>query len=204
MFTKKSSSRRVDLPDTYSPKPEYLPDTALAAIVSYKKQKDVNDFVSFVLDALERNAHWLNNLVDKQNSFRCAFMIGSGPNRFQIKQIIYPQQDAELKLEVDCRDSDDYDKVAIAALLKLTSADIDRVLKYTKTRFFENTLMREELYKGKLIGISYAVLRPIYDDQFRLSERIVIGNTLRYGSPMKRRLVDKSVTRNVKKAKKVS
>lgn len=205
MFTRKASVKDDSRSRVYVPKSEILPDTALAAIMPFKKQKDVNDFVSFVLEALERNAHWINSLVGKQNGFKCAIMTGAGPNRFQIHQMIYPSQEA-FRFEIECRDSEDYDKVAIAALVKLTNVDVDRILKYIKTRFFEQTVMREELVKGKLLGMNYAILRPLYgnDKQYRIMERIVIGSSTKCVSPIKRRLMDNSITRNpLKKAKKV-
>ncbi|XP_068631141.1 uncharacterized protein [Battus philenor] len=204
MFSKKSSPRQDIRPDSYMPKPENLPDVALAAIMPYRRQKDVTDFANYVLDALERNTHWLNTLIEKQNCFRCALMTGSGPNRFQIRQIIYPQPETESRLEIECRDSEDYDKVAIAALLKLSSADVDRIIKYTKTRFFENSLMKEELSKGKLLGFSYALLRPLYENHYRITERFLTSNSAPCSSTPKRRLIDRPITRSPKKAKQVN
>ncbi|CAG4997080.1 unnamed protein product [Parnassius apollo] len=202
MFSRKSKQSHSG---NFTPKPESLPDIALAAIVSYKKQKDINDFISFILEALERNADWLNDLVGKQNSFRCALMTGSGPNRFQIQQIIYPSSENEVKFQIECKDSEDYDKVAIAALIKLNNANMERMMKYTKSRFFENSLIKEELIKGKMLGINYAVLRSLSDKQYRLFERIVIGSSSKCISPVKRRLEDKSMTRNpLKRVKKLA
>ncbi|CAH2041594.1 unnamed protein product, partial [Iphiclides podalirius] len=205
MFTRKTPIKHDSHSSNYVHKPENLPDTALAAIMPFKKHKDVSDFISFVLEALERNAHWINSLVGKRDGFKCALMTGSGPNRFQIHQVIYPSEGETVSFEIECRDSEDYDKVAIAAILKLTNVEIDRMLKYIKTRLFERTVIREELSKGKLLGISYAVLRPLYDKQYRMMERIVIGSSVKCASPVKRRLVDKSIARNpLKRAKKVA
>lgn len=171
-----------------------LPDLALAAIVSYKKQKEVSDFINFLLGALERNSEWLNNVVGKQNSFRCAFMSGAGPNRFQLQEIIYPTKDEDvIKLEVELKDSEDHDKIAIAALLKLSNLDMDHLLRYIKTRLFENAMLKEDLLKGKAMGISFAVLRPFSEKQYRVMERIVIGGTVKCPSPIKKRRRDEKL-----------
>lgn len=170
-----------------------LPDLALAAIVSYKKQKEVSDFINFLLGALERNSDWLNTVVGKQNNFRCAFMAGAGPNRFQLQEIIYPSEDEDIKLEVELRDSEDHDKIAIAALLKLSSSDMDNLLRYIKTRLFENPMLKEDLLKGKAMGLSFAVLRPFSEKQYRVMERIVIGNMMKCPSPIKKRRRDEKL-----------
>ncbi|XP_049875589.1 uncharacterized protein LOC126373475 [Pectinophora gossypiella] len=176
---------------------EALPDVALAAIASYRKQKEVSDFINFMLEALERNSNWLNNVVGKQTHFRCALLTGSGPNRFQIQEIIYPSDNQDIKLEVELNDSEDHDKVALAALLKLSNADMDNLLKYIKTRIYDNAMLREDLLKGKAMGISFAVLRPFTDKQYRVMERIVIGSNMKCVEPKKRRREDKSLAETI-------
>ncbi|XP_053608656.1 uncharacterized protein LOC128674224 [Plodia interpunctella] len=164
-----------------------LPDIALAAIASYKKQKEVGEFMSFLLAALERNAGWLNSIIDKQNNFKCVFMTGAGPNRFHLQEVIYPAQDENLKLEVEPKDSEDHDKIAVAALLKMPSAEIDYMIKFIKTKLNDNILLKDDLLKGKSMGISFAVLRPFSEKQFRVAERIVIENSLKCPAPFKKR-----------------
>lgn len=177
---------------------EILPDVALAAIASYRKQKEVGDFINFMLEALERNSNWLNNVVGKQTNFRCALMTGAGPNRFQIQEIIYPSNDQEIKLEVELNESEDHDKVALAALLKLGNNDLENLLKYIKTRMCDNEMLKEDLLKGKAMGISFAVLRPFSDKQYRVMERIVIGSNMTCAEPCKmRRRKDKSLTETI-------
>ncbi|PZC77799.1 uncharacterized protein LOC126055383 [Helicoverpa armigera] len=173
-----------------------LPEVALAAIASYKKQKEVGDFINFLLAALERNSNWLNTLVGRQNNFRCALMVGAGPNRFQLQEIIYPSGGSDIKLEVELKDSEDHDKIAIAALVKLTNIDLEHLLKYIKTRLCDNTMLREDLLKGKALGVSFAVLRPFSDKQYRVMERIVIGSSMKCVVPMikKRRRDEKIVS----------
>lgn len=170
-----------------------LPDIALAAIAPYKKQREVTDFMNFLLDALERNSAWVNTLIGKQANFKCAFMSGAGPNRFSLQEIIYPvKDDVDIQLEVEQKDAEDYDKVAVAALLKLSNLDIDFLLKYIRTRLHDNLVLKEDLLKGKSLGFSFAVLRPINDKQYRVMERISIGNTVKAQLPIsKRRREDK-------------
>lgn len=158
---------------------EILPDVALAAIASYRKQKEVGDFINFMLESLERNATWLNNVVGKQTNFRCALMTGAGPNRFQIQEIIYPSDDKDIKLAVELNESEDHDKIALAALLKLSNTDMDKLLKYIKTRMYENEMLKEDLVKGKAMGISFAILKQFSDKQYRVMERIMIGNNMK-------------------------
>ncbi|CAK1542986.1 unnamed protein product [Leptosia nina] len=181
---------------TSSPKAvDSLPEVALAAIVTYKKQKELGDFMSFLLGALERNCEWLNVVVGKQPNFSCALMVGAGPNRFQVQETIYPTSD-NVKLEIEQRDSEDYDKVAIAAILKLTNLEIDSLLKYIKTRLHENPLLKDDLIKGKAMGINFAVLRPLNDKQYRVMDRIVVGSSLKCVLPSKKRRRDeKSLVR---------
>ncbi|XP_052750296.1 uncharacterized protein LOC128200549 [Galleria mellonella] len=168
--------------------PEHLPDIALAAIISYKKQNEVSDFMNYLLEALERNCTWLNNVIAKQNNFKCAFLTGAGPNRFQIQEIIYPSKEEEdIKLEVEFKDSEDYDKVAVAALFKLSNMDLDYLLKYIKTKLFDNSILTEDLLKGKALGISFAVLRPLSEKQYCVMERIAIGSSMKCMVPMKKR-----------------
>lgn len=166
-------------PPSKKPPAVELPEIALAAVASYKRQKEVSDFIDFLLAALERNADWLNTMVDKQNNFKCALMVGSGPNRFTLQEIIYPCGDNEIKLEVEMKDSEDYDKIAIAALLRLTNYEMDQLLKYVKTRMNDNMSLREDMVRGKALGISFAVLRPFSEKQYRVMERIVIGSSLK-------------------------
>lgn len=167
-----------------------LPEVALAALSSYKKQKEVGDFINFMLEALERNSNWLNTVVDRQNNFRCGLMVGAGPNRFQLQQIIYPSGDNDIKLEVEMNDSEDYDKIAIAALLKISNLEIDNLTKNIKTRITENVILRDDLLRGKALGISFAILRPLSEKQYRVMERIVIGNSLKSVLPTKKRRWD--------------
>lgn len=170
-----------------------LPEVALAAIASYKKQKEVSDFINFLLAALERNSNWLNTIVGRQNNFRCALMVGAGPNRFQLQEMIYPSGDNDIKLEVELKDSEDHDKIAIAALVKLTNIDLEHLLKYIKTRLCDNTMLREDLLKGKALGVSFAVLRPFSDKQYRVMERIVIGSSMKCVVPVKKRRRDEKL-----------
>lgn len=183
------------------------PEVALAAILSYKKQKEVSDFMSFFLSVLERNSDWLNGVVSKQTNFRCALLVGSGPNRFRLQEIIYPSEGKDIRLEVEHRDCEDFDKVAIAAILNLTNYEIDHLLRYIKTRLYENPL-REDFIKGKEMGINFAVLRPFTENQYRLVERIVIGSSMKCVlSPTvkKRKRDDKSLIKTAfKKAKQVA
>ncbi|KAJ2951731.1 hypothetical protein O0L34_g13896 [Tuta absoluta] len=155
--------------------PELLPDVAVAAIASYRRQKEVGDFITFLLEALERNSNWLNNVVSKQANFRCALMTGSGPNRFQIQEMIYPSNKDDIRLDVELTDTDDYDKVAFAAIIKLNNAEIEGLLKYIKTRMYDNPILKEDLLKGKAMGISFAIMRPFTDKQYRIIERVVVG-----------------------------
>lgn len=164
-----------------------LPEVALAAITSYKSEKDVSDFINFLLSAFERNGDWLNNIVSKQISFRCAVMVGAGPNRFQIQEIIYPNNDNGLKLEVDIKDSEDFDKVAIVALVRMTNLDLERLMKYIKTRLFKNPDLKEDLLKGKALGINFALLRPFADKQYRVMERIEVDSIVKCMAPLKNR-----------------
>lgn len=174
-----------------------LPEVALAAVASYKKQNvlQVGEFITFMLSSLERHSNWLNTVVDKQNNFRCAILAGAGPNRFQLQQIIHPSdEDSDIKLEVEMKDSEDHVKIAIAALLKLTNLEIDNLLKYIKTRMMENSMLREDLLKGKAMGISFAVLRPLSEKQYRVTERIVIGSSVKCVVPVKKRRRDERFT----------
>lgn len=205
MFNKKSPIKSGHEPGSSSPRAkDGLPEVAVAAIASYKKQKEVSDFMSFFLEALERNSDWLNGVVVKQSNFRCALMVGAGPNRFQLQEIIYPAE-KEIKLQVEQRDSEDYDKIAIAALFKLPNAEIDHLLKYIKTRLYDNLFLKEDLLKGKAMGISYAVLRPFSEKQYRVMERIVMGSSMKCVVPVKKRRRDeKSLARSpIKRAKRV-
>lgn len=178
---------------------EAQPEVALAAIASYRKQKEVSDFINFMLEALERNSNWLNSVVGKQTNFKCALMIGAGPNRFQVQEIIYPSNNEDIKLEVELNDSEDHDKIALTALLKLGNIEMENLLKYIKTRMYDNPMLKDDLLKGKALGISFAVLRPITDKQYRIMERIVIGSTMK--CPVepckKRRREDRSLAETI-------
>ncbi|KAH9637464.1 hypothetical protein HF086_012077 [Spodoptera exigua] len=179
-----------ELPD----KAVELPEVALAAIASYKKQKEVGDFINFLLAALDRNSNWLNTIVGRQNNFKCVLMVGAGPNRFQLQEVIYPPGGSDIKLEVELKDSEDHDKIAIAALVKLTNIELEHLLKYLKTRLCENTMLREDLLKGKALGVSFAVLRPFCDKQYRVMERIVIGSSMKCLTPIiKKRRRDEKI-----------
>lgn len=188
MTSKKISAKRS--PDPSEKSMDALPDVAIAAIASYKKQKEVSEFINFLLGALDRNSDWLNGVFNKQNNFRCAFMSGAGPNRFQLQEIIYPSKEEDIKLEVELKDSEDHDKIAIAALLKLSNQDMNNLLKYIKTRLFDIPSLKEDLLKGRAMGVSFAVLRPFSEKQYRVMERIVVGNSVKCPSPIKKRRRD--------------
>ncbi|XP_063384945.1 uncharacterized protein LOC134671093 [Cydia fagiglandana] len=156
-----------------------LPEIALAAIVPSRCQKEICEFINFLLHALERNSNWLNNILSRQPYFRCAFMLGSGPNRFQIKDIIYPSENKNVKLQIELKDSEDLDKIAIAALLKLNNSEIQKILEYIKTKLYDNIYLKDDMLKGKSMGIQYALLRPFTDKQYRIAERIVVGTSMK-------------------------
>lgn len=182
-----------------------IPEVALAAVASYRRQKEVSDFINFMLEALERNSNWLNNVVDKQSNFRCALMVGAGPNRFQLQEIIYPSGDNEINLEVEMTESEDHNKIAIAALMKMSNLDIDLLMKYIKTRMIDNPILNSDLQKGKALGISFAVLRPVSDKQYRVMERIAVNSTKFPSSVKKRRQEEKLLSAPpVKKTRRVS
>lgn len=195
MTTKKLSLKRAR--ETIAT--DAQPEVALAAIASYRKQKEVSDFINFMLEALERNSNWLNGIVGKQTNFKCALMFGAGPNRFQIEEIIYPSNNEDIKLEVELNDSEDHDKIALTALLKLGNTEMDNLLKYIKTGMHDNPMLKDDLLKGKAMGISFALLRPITNKQYRVTERIVLGNTMK--CPVepckKRRREDRSLAETV-------
>lgn len=201
----KTSLKRAREPNTSATRaPETLPDIAVAAIVSSKKQKDVSEFISFLLKSLERNSHWLNSIVGRQANFRCALLVGSGPNRFQIQEMIYPSGGKDIKLEVELKESEDHDKIAIAALLKLTNLEMSHLIEYTKTRLQDNCQLREDLLDGKSMGIDFAFLRPISDKQYRIMERIVVGASMKCVLPKKRRDERSPSRQLLKKAKRVA
>ncbi|XP_061718169.1 uncharacterized protein LOC133525798 isoform X1 [Cydia pomonella] len=156
-----------------------LPEIALAAIVPSRRQKEISEFINFLLHALERNSTWLNNVLSGQPYFRCAFMLGAGPNRFQIKDIIYPSENQNVKLQIELKDSEDLDKIAIAALFKLNNSEIQKVLEYMKTKLYDNIFLKDDMLKGKSMGIQYALLRPFTDKQYRVAERIVVGTSMK-------------------------
>ncbi|CAB3221212.1 unnamed protein product [Arctia plantaginis] len=181
------------------------PEVALAAIVSYKKQKEVNDFINFLLGALDRNANWLNTVVGRQKNFRCALLVGAGPNRFQLQEIIYPTYEEEITLEVEMKESEDHDKVAIAALVQMSNLDEENLLKFMKTRINENSMLREDIVQGKTLGISFAILKPFAEKQYRVTERIAIGSSLKSVVPIKKRRKDEKLLAGppLKKTRKV-
>lgn len=195
----------TNVPSTSAQKIDDLPELGLAAIVSSKKQKDVGDFMAFFLGALERNAEWLNEIVQKQVNFRCALMVGAGPNRFQLQDIIYPTTEKDIKFEVELKDSEDYDKIAIAALMKLTNVEMEHLMKYLKYRLCDNIILKEDLQRGKAMGVNFAVLRPFSERQYRVMERIVIGSSVKCAvtPPKKRRKDEKTVKISLKKVKKL-
>ncbi|XP_063538420.1 uncharacterized protein LOC134747726 [Cydia strobilella] len=156
-----------------------LPEIALAAIVPSRRQKEICEFIDFLLHALERNSTWLNNVLSRQPYFRCAFMLGAGPNRFQIKDIIYPSKNQNVKLQIELKDSEDLDKIAIAALFKLSNSEIQKILEYIKTKLYNNIFLKDDMMKGKSMGIQYALLRPFTDKQYRVAERIVVGSSMK-------------------------
>ncbi|CAH0726885.1 unnamed protein product, partial [Brenthis ino] len=206
MFGKKPLTKSANESSTSGPRSKDAPEVALAAIVSYKKQKEVSDFMSFFLGALERNSDWLNGVVGKQTNFRCAVMTGAGPNRFQLQEIMYPTDEKDIKLEVEHRDSEDYDKIAIAALLTLNNSEKDHILKYIKTRLCDNSVLTEDLLKAKELGVHFAILIPFADKQYRVMERLIIGASIKCDAPLKKRRRDeKSIIRSpLKKAKRVA
>ncbi|XP_052742236.1 uncharacterized protein LOC128198861 [Bicyclus anynana] len=208
MFAKKTPVKLEHEPNCSNANgKDALPEVALAAILSYKKQKEIGDFMSFFLDALERNSDWLNGVLSKQTNFRCALMVGAGPNRFQLQEVIYPNGEKDLNLEVEHRDSEDLDKVAIAGILNLPNYEIDNLLRYIKTRLNENP-MRDDFIKGKELGINFAVLRPFSDNQYRIMERIVISSSMKCFEPQiqkKRKRDEKNLARSpLKRAKRVA
>ncbi|XP_063365168.1 uncharacterized protein LOC134653705 [Cydia amplana] len=154
-----------------------LPEIALAAIVPSRRQKEIHGFINFLLQVLERNSTWLNNVLSAQPHFRCAFMLGAGPNRFQIKDIIYPSENQNVKLQIELKDSEDLDKIAIAAIFKLNNSEIQKILEYIKTKLYDNIFLKDDLLEGKSMGIQYALLRPFTDKQYRVAEHIVVGTT---------------------------
>lgn len=169
-------------------------EAAVAAIISYKKQKEVNDFINFLLEALDRNANWLNTVVGRQKNFRCALLVGAGPNRFQLQEIIYPTYEEEITLEVEMKESEDYDKVAIAALVQMSNLDEENLLKFMKTRIInENSMLREDIIQGKALGINFAILKPFAEKQYRVAERIAIGPSLKSIVPIKKRRKDEKM-----------
>lgn len=209
IFGKKPLTKSAHESSTSSTRAKDGPEVALAAIVSYKKQKEVSDFMSFFLAALERNSDWLNGVVGKQTNFKCALMAGAGPNRFQLQEIVYPTDEKPIKLEVEHRDSEDHDKIAIAALLKLSNSEVDHVLKYIKTRLFENSVLAEDLMKAKEMGVGFALLKPFADKQYRVMERLVItnnsnNNNVKGDASLKKRRREKSIIRSpLKRARRV-
>ncbi|KAI5646218.1 hypothetical protein NE865_01680 [Phthorimaea operculella] len=201
-LTKRARENSVKSPvNTLVRSPEHLPDVAIAAIASYRRQKEVGDFINFLLDALERNSNWVNNVVSKQANFRCALMTGSGPNRFQIQEMIYPSDNQDIRLDVELTESEDYDKVAMAALVKLSNAELEGLLKYIKTRMYDNPILKEDLLKGKAMGLNFAVLRPFTDKQYRIIERVVVGREPVVKevepTPKKRRRADRSLAETI-------
>lgn len=194
MFSKKTTQKSGHERHSSPRVIEALPEVALAAIVTYKKQKELGDFMSFLLAALERNSDWLNVVVGKQANFKCALMVGAGPNRFLLQEIIYPTSNSDIKLEVELRESEDYDKLAIAAILKLTNFEIDNLLTNIRHRLHENKVLKDDLIKGKAMGVNFAVLRPFSDKQYRIMERIVIGSSLKCVIPTKKRRRDEKST----------
>ena len=206
MFGKKPFTKSAHESSTSSSKGKDAPEVALAAIVSYKKQKEVSDFMSFFLAALDRNSDWLNGVLGKQTNFRCGLMAGAGPNRFQLQEIVYPNDGKHIKLEVEHRDSEDHDKMAIAALLNLTNSEVEHVLKYIKTGFYEDSILAEDLMKAKEMGVHFAILKPFADKQYRVMERLVIinNNNMKGDASLKKRRREKSIVRSpLKRARRV-
>lgn len=181
--------------------PDGIPDVAFAAIASSKKQKEVGEFINYLLTSLKRNSEWLNSTVGKQNNFKCGLMVGAGPNRFQLQEIIYPSNDKQIKLEVETKDSEDHDKLAIAAMFKMSHTVLTNVLDFLKNRLHENKTLKEDLMKGKAMGVSFAVLRPFSERHYRVMERIALNTASPSGLKKKR---EGSVSRSpVRKAKKI-
>lgn len=184
---------------TISKLPDGVPDVAFAAITSSKKQKEVGEFINYLLTALQRNGEWLNATVGKQNNFKCALMVGAGPNRFQLQEIIYPSNDKQIKLEVETRDSEDHDKLAIAAMFKMTHSTLNNVLDFLKNRLHENKTLKEDLMRGKGMGFTFAVLRPFSERHYRVMERIALNTSAPPALKKKREETGHSPVRKPKK-----
>lgn len=186
--------------DSYTSRPsEAIPEVAVAAILSSKKQKDVNNFITFFLSVLEKHSDWLNKVVNRYTNFKCAMMVGAGPNRYQLQEIIYPLKDKPLKLEVELKGSEDHDKLAIAALLKITDSELNRI----KSQITEKSVLKEDLLAGKSMGVTFAILKPFTETQYRVMERLVIDSLINSGTKKRRRNSVTGRTVPIKKAKHV-
>ncbi|GBP36362.1 hypothetical protein EVAR_22494_1 [Eumeta japonica] len=148
---------------------ERLPETALAAIVPSKGVKLINEFFNFFVDVLEKHATWINDAILDQPGFRCVLLAGSGPNRFQIREVIYPSKSDKLNIEVEVKNSDDYDKLAVAALVKLPKSSLE-VIKNS----LPNYRIRDDLITGESMGVTYAVMEPATRGQFRIVDKLSI------------------------------
>lgn len=152
-------------------------EVALAAITTCtQEQERIFEFVIYILHALERNHSFVNNYISRQPNFKCVLMVGDGPNRFRVKDVIYPvDHEDDFTLDIELCGSEDHDKIAFAALLKLSHDQISQILDYAKNKLTENSTLGQDLVKGKLLGASFAVLRATSAKHYRLGERISIG-----------------------------
>lgn len=180
-----------------------LPEVAIAAVTSSRKKQEVSDFIDFMVSALERNSTKLNNLLLKRPTFSCALMVGAGPNRFQLQETIYPTQDEPLKLEFELQDSEDHDKVAIAAFVKLTSSELTHLMEFVRYHLGEKSSLKEDVLTGKSMGISYVVLSPVSDNIYRVSDRFVIDTSSTVIAKRKRKKAEPIIS-SFKRMKRVS
>lgn len=156
--------------------PIFLPDVALAAIFASNNQEQVNEFITFFLQALARNSVWVNKILEKSNYFKCALMQGAGPNRFKLIETIYPNLEGDIKLEVQVKEHEDHDKIAIAALTRMATPHLKNAIEFVRNRLGENKTLQEDLLRGRSMGVHFAVLKPIDDKHYRIVERLVIDN----------------------------
>lgn len=84
-------------------------------------------------------------------------------------------------------ESEDHDKIAIAALCKMTNANLQHTIDFLRNRLHEIRQLKEDMLRGKDMGVQFAVLKPITDKQYRIMERIVISNTSKI-TPVKKTL----------------
>lgn len=172
-MSKKRLLRKQSVGASSSTSQDSVHEVAIAAISSSKKQNEVSKFINVLTSALERNSAWVNNFARKNPSFKCVFLIGSGTNCFKIHSVIYPS-DQPLQLEVELQDSEDYDKIGLAVLLKIDNSELNSMLEYARSRLGEHLLLREDLLAGKAIGISFLVLKSFADGEFKVIDKLLL------------------------------